>query len=113
MECKVDRNGNITRVQPVGEIDLAVAPELRLLLQGLLEKGQTRLVMDLRAVTFIDSSGLGILVNAYKLAKQLGGNLKFANASPEVRKLFQITRTDKYLEFYDSAETAEMAFDAA
>ena len=57
--------------------------------------------------------GLGILVNAYKLARARGGDIKFAAAVPEVRRLFQITRTDKYLEFHDGLDAARQAFDGA
>jgi anti-sigma B factor antagonist len=113
MECTVGGDGHVAVVQPAGDLDLATAPRLQRVLRELLDEGRTRILMDMGGVTFVDSSGLGILVGAYKAARARGGDVKFANASREVRKLFQITRTDRYLAFYARVEDARTAFDVS
>jgi anti-sigma B factor antagonist len=113
MEYTIGGDAHVAIVAPAGEIDVAVAPRLQAVLKGLLDEGRTRVVVDMSGITFIDSAGLGILVNAYKVARAQGGGIKFAAAVPEVRRLFQITRTDKYLEFYDGLDAARQSFDGA
>lgn len=46
----------------------------------------------------------------FKKAKEKGGTIKFANVNPRVKKLFEITRTEKHFEFYGSVEDAEKSF---
>lgn len=95
-----------------GELDLSAAPTLRSLFQNLLNDGHANLLLDVAQVSFIDSAGLGILVNSYKLARERGGDLKIAHAGPQLRKLFQLTQIDRFFEFYDTREEATQAFDA-
>lgn len=59
-----------TVVQATGELDLASAPHLRDCLRQLIDAGSRRLVVDLRGVTFLDSSGLGVLVGARRLLER-------------------------------------------
>jgi anti-sigma B factor antagonist len=66
-------------------------------LQGLIGKGVTRLVLDLSAVPYCDSAGLGVLVHTYGLAEQNGGKVRICGASGRVAGVFKMTRTDTFL----------------
>ncbi len=110
MEHKVEKRENFTLVKLTGEIDVSVAPKLRSLLKELIEGGQENLVIDLTEVPFIDSSGLGILVIAFKLAKAKNGAIKFVGARPEVMKVIRLTRLDRHFQLYESLEQAEKSF---
>lgn len=76
-----------------GEIDVATSPELRRELHQLADREPARLVLDLHAVTFIDSSGLGVLVGALKRLREDGrGDILILEGLQEpVRKVFDIT----------------------
>ncbi len=78
---------------PFPRLDAAAAPELRKQLEGGPHEGHARVMLDLSAVEFIDSTGLGVLVS---LLKQMasGGRIAVVGAGPAPRKLFQITRLD-------------------
>lgn len=76
----------VVRLQ--GELDLESARPARDELVGALEAGR-RVIVDLTAVGFMDSSGLGTLVFALREAKAIGGTLTVANPQPWVRKLFE------------------------
>ena len=91
--CTVERDGTRATVAASGEIDLASSPELRRELQALLDDGVRRMVVDLGAVTFIDSSGLGVLVGALKRINEDrdGGSLEIRGLNGPVRKVFEIT----------------------
>ena len=87
MENNIVEKDNITIVQLDGEIDVTKAPKLKKLFQETIESGKNRILVDLEKVEFIDSSGLGILVVAFKLAKAKKGALVFANpGAPVIRQ---------------------------
>jgi anti-sigma B factor antagonist len=76
-----------------GEIDVATSPELRRELHQLADREPTRLVVNLRDVTFIDSSGLGVLVGGLKRLREEGRGdvLVLQGLQEPVRKVFDIT----------------------
>jgi anti-sigma B factor antagonist len=74
-----------------GDIDLATAPRLRDRLQELLAGGAQRVVVDLAAVTFIDSIGLGVLVSALKRYRQENAELSLRSPSAQARKVLEWT----------------------
>lgn len=90
----VTRDGADATVVAAGEIDLASSPDLRRELQGLLDDGARRIVLDLADVTFIDSSGLGVLVGVLKRINDDGvedGAFEIRGLGGPVRKVFEIT----------------------
>ncbi len=107
MEYSVVEKNNYAIVKFKGELDVASSIQARDVLKTLIEKGKVNLIIDLSDLTFIDSSGLGIIVVAYRSVKEKGGSIKFANVNPRVKKLFEITRTEKHFEFYNTVEDAE------
>lgn len=73
-----------------GEIDMATAPQLRDLLNELVDGGSTRILLDCRALDFLDSSGIGVLV---AVRKRLGedGALTLEAPPAHVRKVLDLT----------------------
>jgi anti-sigma B factor antagonist len=69
-----------------------------------------QVVLDLGKVSYIDSSGLGILVGLYSTATKVGGGIKFANLNPGLEDILQITRVFTVFEVFDRAEDAAAAF---
>ena len=69
-----------------------------------------QVVLDLGKVTYIDSSGLGVLVGLYTTAKRLGGAIKLANLYPGLEDILQITKVFTVFEVFDRAEDAAAAF---
>ena len=90
-----------------GELDAAKAPELEKVLTQLLSGGaKKQLVLDLKGIGFIDSSGLATLVRAFKRARSAGGNLALADLQPAVQKVFELTRLDKAFDVFRSSADA-------
>jgi anti-sigma B factor antagonist len=83
--------GDIPVIAVTGELDLASTPALRELLEAHLAAGSATIVVDLTAVTFLDSTALGVLVSAFKRCRELGGDLRLAITEPRILKLFTIT----------------------
>lgn len=86
-------------------LDAAGAGALKRQAIPLIESGQDGLVVDLHAVEFIDSSGLGILVS---LLKKLGsrGRLLICNLQPNVANTFKLARMDRVFSIYPSVDEA-------
>jgi anti-sigma B factor antagonist len=74
-----------------GEIDVASAPELRTHLHELCTDGTQTVVVDLREVTFLDSSALGVLVGALRRCRENESDFKLVIDSPRLLKIFDIT----------------------
>ena len=90
--CESDEDGTWI-LAVAGEIDVATSPELRRELHQLADREPTCLVLDLSDVTFIDSSGLGVLVGALKRLREedRGDILVLEGLQEPVRKVFDIT----------------------
>jgi anti-sigma B factor antagonist len=78
-----------------GEVDLYTSPQLREAILRLTEEGENRIVIDLNNVSFIDSSGLGVLVAGLKRARERGGELALVFGEGSVQKVLSITGLDK------------------
>jgi anti-sigma B factor antagonist len=67
-------------------------------------------VIDLRGVTIMNSSGLGMLIKGASTMKNAGGGLKIAGASPKILDLIKITKLTRVLETYDTVREAAASF---
>ena len=77
-----------------GEIDVATSPELQEILVELIGNGPELLIVNLTDVSFIDSSGLGVLVGALKHVRAAGGDLRLVVTQPHIIKLLNLTGLD-------------------
>jgi anti-sigma B factor antagonist len=89
-----------------GEIDVATSPTLRERLIDLVNGGATQLVLDLEAVDFLDSTGLGTIVSLLKRVRTHGGDLRLVCTEARIRRLFQITGLDKAVPLHASVDDA-------
>ena len=96
-----------------GEIDAFTAPSLRLDLRGLVEeKGAAVIVVDLTAVTFLDSSALGALVGALRRLRERDGRLRIVTPASPAARIFELTGLDAVLDLYPDREAALSATSA-
>jgi len=78
-----------------GELDLHVTPELQERFDTAIEGGAGQIVLDLSAVTFIDSMALGVLLGTVNRLRRRGGALRIVVPSPELRRIFEISLLDR------------------
>jgi anti-sigma B factor antagonist len=91
--CPVIPERERVRVAPVGELDLATAPELRATIDELLGAGFDDVVVDLAGVTFLDSSGLHVLLALHAAAELGGYRFRLRPGPPGVQRIFELTGT--------------------
>lgn len=98
----LDLNGRIT----LGEGSV----QLRDAIRELISKGQTRILLNLEEVNYIDSSGLGELVSAYTTAKNQGATLKLLKLTKKVHDLLQLTKLLTVFDVTDDEASAIASF---
>ncbi len=85
------REAGLGIVEAKGEIDMATAGIVRQAITDLIADGCVDLVLDLGPLTFIDSTGLGVIVGARKKAEHLGGSFVVVCTHPRILRLLDIT----------------------
>ena len=100
-----EREG-VTVVTASGDLDLGSAPRLRELAVRRLLQGDRALVIDLSAVGFLDSTGLGILVAVLKRARSLGAELHLVVTEARIRHVFELTGLTTAFGFHDDLDDA-------
>ena len=91
-------------------LDAHNSGELKTQMLNLFDEGKNNLVIDLKGVRFVDSSGLGSLVSGFKNASARNGNLKLCGLQPQVRSMFELTRLHRVFEIFPDVEEAVASF---
>jgi anti-sigma B factor antagonist len=99
----VDYNG-MKVICPSGEIDMHSSPELRKEIMACVGQRMSPLVVDLKDVTFIDSSGIATFVEGLKGAMSYGGKLKLLGLAPQIMEIFCFSKLDKVFEIHASVD---------
>jgi anti-anti-sigma factor len=100
--CAVAKSAERCEIRLEGEIDLAARPALDDALQTALSlDGTSAVALDLRAVTFADSSAVAWLLAADRLIRGRGGRMTIVGCSPPVRDLLRLTGIDGRLALVD------------
>ena len=91
-------------------LDANNSGELKTQMLTLFDEGKNNLVIDLKDVRFVDSSGLGSLVSGFKNASARNGNLKLCGLQPQVRSMFELTRLHRVFEIFPDSQEAVASF---
>jgi anti-sigma B factor antagonist len=100
-EVEIVRDEGVNTVQARGEIDLMAAERLEQALQSVQDEPADLTVLDLRGVTFLDSTGLRAITSADARARQSGHELRIVRGPEQVQKLLHVTGMDKILPLVD------------
>ena len=79
-------------------------------LKSLLHEGKSRVVVDLANVTWVNSTGLGILISGYTTPKRSNGEMKLVNVSDRIDSIFMVTKLYSVFDSYKSEEDAVASF---
>jgi len=110
MEIPVDNvDGVAVAAVPVDELDASNSTEFKRDIAPVLQS-QTKLVLDLGQLRFVDSSGLGAMLSCLRQLSAKGGDLKLCSMSKQVQALFELVRMHRIFDIYGSKEEAVRAF---
>lgn len=105
INMRVEQDVLIIRLQ--GELDHHAAENLREQIEQHMESQPIQhILLNLKELSFMDSSGLGVMLGRYKRVSQLGGEMIVCSISPEVQRLFKLSGLFKILKTVDSEEQA-------
>lgn len=105
-----DKGAAVLLVVDEERLDAHNSGDLKNQMLKLFEEGKHNLVVDLQAVRFVDSSGLGALVSGFKNASSRNGNLKLAGLQLQVKSMFELTRLHRVFEIYTDSGEALASF---
>ncbi|MEJ2195899.1 MAG: STAS domain-containing protein [Ignavibacteriaceae bacterium] len=112
MNVKIDEKYNAVVLELKGKLmGGPFMQEMNETLHKFIDEGKKNVVIDLGGVSFVSSSGIGILISAYTTMKNNGGNLKIANISDKVKGLLSITKLDSIFEHYSEVDEALKSFE--
>jgi anti-sigma B factor antagonist len=104
--CPMPRE-DLPNVLPLqGEIDLHVSPNIAASLNTMIEKKPSPVIVDLARVSYIDSSGLAVLIEAMQKVQQYGGKFALAGLQEPVRLVFEIARLDQVFQVFPNVDAA-------
>jgi anti-sigma B factor antagonist len=111
MEISVEKlDGVAVAAMPVDELDASNAPEFKRDIAPVLQ-ANTKLVLDLSRLRFVDSSGLGAMLSCLRQLSAKNGDLKLCGMSKQVRAAFELVRMHRIFDISGTKEEAVHAFE--
>jgi anti-sigma B factor antagonist len=112
MELEQRIAGDVAIIKVTGDITLNKGGDVLLKdkVQSLLQQGHKQVLVDLSSVAYVDSAGLGALVQAYATTKNRGGALKLMNVTTRLRDLLVVTKLLTVFETFDDEASALASF---
>ena len=92
-----------------GEVDVYTVPAVRERVIKLIDDGAVHVLADLRQVTFLDSTGLGMLIGSLRRLRARDGSLTLVSDTDRIRRLFRVTALDRVFVIWPSAQEAVTA----
>lgn len=110
MNYTVKKANDVTIFEVEGTLIVGNRQELKQRMLEELEAGARKVLVDFERTTYIDSSGLGVLVSLAKKIRETGGDLRLANLNDDLQTLFELTKLDTLFQISDSRERALESF---
>jgi anti-sigma B factor antagonist len=108
LDVAIGQVGEVSTVVGLrGELDVSTVPKVEQALRQLEGDGAAVIVIDLRGLTFLDSSGLRLILDADSRARKDNRRLLVVRGNPEVQRVFRVTLTDARIEFIEDPSMTE------
>jgi anti-sigma B factor antagonist len=106
LDLRVHHHDDRAVVHVGGEVDLATCPQLRDVLAELVDGGVYHLLVDLKQVSFLDSSGISALIGVLRRVRERGGSVGLIAPRPQVRRVLELTGVATLLAIYPTLDEA-------
>lgn len=110
MQINFEDKSGISVFTVSGDIDINSSPDMKKGFEKVFKDKKDKVVIDLKNVGYVDSSGLATIVEIFKNMRSYGGKLKLAGLSDKVIGLFEITKLDKLFDISGNVEDAVSSF---
>ncbi|MCX7745748.1 MAG: STAS domain-containing protein [Clostridia bacterium] len=107
MKVEVKELNGIKIIKLIGQIRISTQNDFKDLLDNLVKEseGQT-VILNMEGIIYMNSIGLGIIIDTYKKFKEIKGRLVLCNLLPEIMNLFEVTRLNRFIEIYGNEAEA-------
>ncbi len=110
MQINVEEKSGVSIYRMTGDIDINTSPDVKKSFDKTMVAKKGKVVINLKDVGYVDSSGLATLVEILKNLRSYGGKLKLTNLSGKVKGLFEITKLDKLFDILPEEKDALGSF---
>ncbi|MGQ9631459.1 MAG: STAS domain-containing protein [bacterium] len=106
MEINIGSKGDFAVIELAGEVDVSNAVKIKDTIRDLVGDDKIKIVMDFSRVSYIDSFGIGVLVSSLMTIKKGNGTMRLANINENIRKIFELTKLQKFFDIYGNVDEA-------
>ncbi|MHA6483830.1 anti-sigma F factor antagonist [Paenibacillus sp. strain BS8-2] len=107
LQIELEHYRNVLIVRLYGELDHHTANVVRFKMEEALLKDQVNhVILSLKELQFMDSSGLGVILGRYKQVKNKGGKMVVCDINPGVKRLFELSGLFKIISVHDNERNA-------
>jgi anti-sigma B factor antagonist len=107
---KIDYSTVVFRVAMPQKVDIDNAKDLWVYLSTLISGGALKIFVDLKKVEYIDSAGIGVLINTAKMIRIKKGDIVLANIADDVRSIFKVINLENFIKIYNTEVEAINSF---
>lgn len=111
MNIEIENNEKATVVRLGGRLDAGGVAEIKPQLVAEAEKSGTNIVLNMAEVNFIDSTGLGLVVSAFRKLRENDGDMQICSLSAQAQTLFELTRMHRIFNIHEDEATALSSLD--
>jgi stage II sporulation protein AA (anti-sigma F factor antagonist) len=101
---------DVSVIELEGRIDIHVADNIGGTISDLIDEGAKKIIVDLKHLKLLDSSGLRVFVGAKRMLDANNGDVKIVNMNKSIKKVFNVTGMDDMFEIYDNIDKAVNSF---
>jgi len=106
LQIEMEQRGKVLVVRLKGELDHHTADHVKQRMEEAIENGSLHVILSVKDLTFMDSSGLGVILGRYKQITAKGGKMVVCDMSPSVYRLFEMSGLFKILSIQDNERLA-------
>ena len=106
----VDYNSLVVVIRAADVMDMDGVGDIRVFMRTLIAGGVKKIAVDMEKLTFIDSSGISVLIEAAKLLRQKGGDIVLFNVSSPIKTIFQPVRLNRFISCFESESDVRDVF---
>ena len=110
MEIIIDHKDDVSIISVTGELDAISSKDLAEVFNNELEKGYVNFVFDLGNLDYSSSAGIRIFLGSARESRQKGGDLRIGSITPQVRKIFDLSKFDKVVKVFETLGEAINSF---
>lgn len=106
-ETKIEYQSYIFKINVGKKANLHTSSELNVMLNTLIKGGAIKVILNLKDLNFIDSSGIGTFINYTKMIRKNKGDIVFCNVSPDIENIFSVVNLQSFIKVFNSEVEAE------